>query len=127
MIKKLEHVGIRVSDMDRSIQFYSDVLGFCLRDRVKLGEKVELAFLKTAESNCEIELVAGEQEGIALEGRVHHLAFTVEGIESIIERLKENGVTLLDSGTREVLGGIKIAFFRGPDGELLELFQPKAI
>lgn len=120
MLRKIEHVGIMVSDMDRSIRFYTEVLGLTLRERVHLNERTELAFLRLGES--EVELIA-PKEGVPVEGRVHHLAFTVDDINAALARIKAAGAEWIDAEPREVLDGCKIAFFKGPDGELLELFQ----
>jgi lactoylglutathione lyase len=123
MIRKLEHVGIFVSDMDRSLAFYQDVLGLALRERIHLTDEVELAFLYHPEQpDVEVELVCGRNLE-AQEGRVNHLAFTVDRIEEEIERLKERGVEMADQVPRVILNGVKIAFFFGPDGEKLELVQ----
>jgi len=124
MIKKLEHIGILVSDMDRSISFYKDVIGLTLRDRVKLGDTVELAFLYApGQESVEVELIAKGEIG-PNNGVVNHLAFTVEDIETEIKRLKEQGVKLLDETPRDLSSlNVRIAFFEGPDGEVLELMQ----
>lgn len=125
MIHKLEHIGVMVKDMDTSIKFYTEVMGMRLAARERLNEEVELAFLSFPDSeNIEIELVGRGSDGLSDEGKVHHIAFTVSDIESEIERLKGLGVRLLDETPRTILDGRKIAFFFGPDGERLELFQP---
>ncbi|MCC7355362.1 MAG: VOC family protein, partial [Anaerolineae bacterium] len=72
MLQKVEHVGIQVRDLDRSIKFYTEVLGLTLRKRVRLNETTELAFLPLGES--EIELICKSTEyTFAQEGIVNHL------------------------------------------------------
>ncbi len=124
MIKKIEHIGIVVSNMDRSIHFYETVLGLSLRSRQFLNEQVELAFLSYPNhSNVEIELISDKGE-IEVEGKVNHLAFTVDNIEEEINRLNQLDVKMVDFEPRIVLKEhIKIAFFEGPDGEKLELVE----
>jgi lactoylglutathione lyase len=126
MIQKLEHIGVMVKDMDVSIQFYTEVLGMKLVNRVHLNEEVELGFLSFPGSdNIEIELINRGHDGLSDEGKVHHVAFTVNDIEAEVERLKKLNVRMLDETPRTILDGIQIAFFFGPDGERLEFFQPK--
>jgi len=126
MIHKLEHIGVMVKNMDASIAFYTNVLGMNLIDRVSLDNGVELSFLSlTGDERIQIELIGRGAEGMSNDGVVHHIAFTVSDIEGEIARLKEHGVSLIDETPRIILGGVKIAFFYGPDGEQLEFFQPK--
>ncbi|TVY06854.1 VOC family protein [Paenibacillus cremeus] len=127
MIHKLEHIGVKVNDMDASVKFYTEVLGMRLANRARLDDGVELGFLSFPDSdNIEIELIGRGSDGLSDNGKVHHIAFTVSDIEAEVERLKGLGVTMIDEEPREILGGVKIAFFFGPDGERLEYFQPLA-
>ncbi|MCZ8515531.1 VOC family protein [Paenibacillus filicis] len=125
MIHKLEHIGVRVNDMDASIRFYTEVLGMKLVKRAPLADGVELGFLSFPGSDdVEIELIGRGSDGLSDSGKVHHIAFTVSEIEAEIERLKAHGVTMIDETPKTILNGAKLAFFFGPDGERLELFQP---
>ncbi|KIL42246.1 glyoxalase [Gordoniibacillus kamchatkensis] len=126
MIHKLEHIGIMVKDMDRSVRFYTETLGLQLRGREKLGDGVELGFLAyPGTDNIVLELIARWRDDLPAKGNVDHVAFTVTDIEAEVERLKGLGVEMIDSAPKElpICGGVKIAFFYGPDGERLELFQ----
>jgi lactoylglutathione lyase len=123
-VKKLEHIGVVVKDMEESIRFYTEMLGMQLDRREKLNEKVELVFLNfPGQESVEVELIYNEEEGLVPNGLVNHIAFTVEDIRAELARLKEAGVKLIDEEPRTILNGIQIAFFYGPSGERLELFQ----
>jgi len=126
VLHKVEHIGIQVRDMDRSIQFYTDVLGLRLRERIKLNETTELAFFPVG--NAEIELICKSAEyTFAQEGIVNHLAFTVSDVAGALDRLRQHGVELIHEQPQEMPRlGARLAFFRGPDGEKLELFDPHA-
>ncbi|MCI3923089.1 VOC family protein [Paenibacillus sp. TRM 82003] len=124
-MKKLEHIGVMVRDMDESIRFYEEALGMKLDRRVAASDTVELAFLTfPGQESIEVELVSGRFDGTLSEhGLVNHVAFTVEDIDAEMERLRGFGVKWIDETPRTILHGIKIAFFYGPNGERLELFQ----
>ncbi len=123
MLQKVEHVGIQVRDLDRSIKFYTEVLGLTLRKRVRLNETTELAFLPLGES--EIELICKSTEfTFAKEGIVNHLTFRVGDVAGALDHLRKHQVELIHEQPLflEKLG-TRIAFFWGPDGEKLELFE----
>lgn len=125
MIRKLEHIGIFAAEMDRSIAFYTEMLGMKLIERVSLNEDAELAFLSfPGQDEVQIELIGRDAAGMPPEGLVNHVAFTVDDIEDVIAKLKQRGVVISDEWPKTILDGRKIAFFNGPSGEKLELFQP---
>lgn len=122
MVMRAEHVGINVSDMDKSLHFYSEVLGFQLRRRAHVAPEVELAFLfHPDQPDFEIELV-GRPIDTDL-GKVNHLAFRVENIEAEVQRLTALGVEFTTEEPSLILGDTKVIFFKGPDGEKLELVE----
>ena len=123
MLQKVEHVGIQVRDLDRSIKFYTEVLGLTLRRRLRLNETTELAFLPLGES--EIELICRSTEfTFAREGIVNHLTFRVDDVAGALNHLRQQGVELIHQQplSLDKLDS-RIAFFWGPDGEKLELFE----
>lgn len=124
MIKKLEHIGVYVNDMDESILFYEQVLGLQLVKRMQLDNGLELSFLSYPETDqVQIELIGRGTDGMSDAGIVHHIAFTVTDIEVEVERIRKLGIRLLDEEPRAIADGIKVAFFFGPNGERLEFFQ----
>lgn len=124
-VKKLEHVGVMVSDLEVSIDFYENVLGLNLLDRFAANETTDLAFLGDRVSGQVIvELICGKNNGFPDEGKVHHIAFTVDRIEEEIERLRSLKVHFTNDEVSTLANGSKYIFFKGPDGETLELFQP---
>jgi len=125
-IKKLEHVGIHVKNLDDSIQFYTKVLGLELIEKQgHIDPNIKLAFLGFRDSKeTIIELIYGANPNLPTEGKVHHVAFTVDDIEAEIARIKDLHVTFVDEAITTLPSGSKYIFFYGPDGEFLELFQP---
>ncbi len=123
MLEKVDHVGIQVRDLDRSIRFYSEVFGLSVRKRARLNDTTELAFLPVGDS--EIELVCKQGEfPFAREGIVNHLAFRVADVAAILDHLRKYNAELIHEQPRLLESvGARIAFFRGPDGEKLELLD----
>ena len=124
MFVKLEHIGILAKNMDDSIRFYTETLGMKLVERISLDDHVELAFLSfPGQEDAQVELIGRDPSGMPVEGLVNHLAITVEDIDAAINKLRQQGIVVSDEWPKTILEGRKIAFFEGPSGEKLELFQ----
>ncbi|MDT3698549.1 MAG: VOC family protein [Thermincola sp.] len=118
---KFSHVGIVVQDMDKAVDFYTNVLGCEVHSRHQ-DETIQFALLKSGHQ--EIELLKFPHDGKERkEGVISHIAFKVTDIEKEISRLKELGVALSSDQPREVMKGMKIFFFTGPSGESIEFLQ----
>ncbi|WP_394236811.1 VOC family protein [Niallia oryzisoli] len=128
MIKRVEHVGIMATDMDGSIRFYENLLGFQIRVRVNNGQK-ELVFL-THEGlpGFEIELIRDLQSTVTYSeyGLVNHLAFVVDDLDQVISRFEHEGITFLTSKPKQGIGR-KTIRFKGPNGEILQLVEERMI
>ncbi|MFC4811016.1 VOC family protein [Paenibacillus sp. GCM10023250] len=126
-VRKLEHVGIMVTDMDKSIRFYTEVVGLkYLYSLTHSNGVILMAFLTGSDGEqTEIELIQNYPGQLASEGRTHHVAFTVDDIEVEFARLNAlEGVTVRDAEITTLPNGARYFFFDGPDGEFLEMFQP---
>ncbi|QHW33275.1 VOC family protein [Paenibacillus rhizovicinus] len=126
-VRKLEHVGIMVSDMEKSIAFYTEVVG--LKHLYTLPHSngfILMAFLSgTDGGETEIELIQNYPGELAVEGRTHHTAFTVDDIEEEFSRISGlSHVKMRDTEITTLPNGARYFFFEGPDGEFLEMFQP---
>lgn len=125
-VRKIEHIGIMVTNMERSIAFYQTVVGLELLGKLThTNGIVELAFLGAPGANeTQVELIANYSGQLAEEARVHHIAFTVDGLEAETERVAALGVTFLEDAPTTLPNGARYRFFYGPDGERIEFFQP---
>ncbi|GGG04630.1 VOC family protein [Paenibacillus abyssi] len=125
-ITKIEHVGVMVKDLDASIEFYTKVLGMQhLGTMLHTNGVIRLGFLAfPGASETQIELVEGYNPDLPAEGKVHHMAFTVDDVHAEVERIKSLNIPLRDTEITTLPNGAQYFFFYGPDGELLELFQP---
>lgn len=124
-IKKIEHVGVMVKNLENSITFYRDVIGMDHRGTlVHTNGVIRLAFMGFADSKeTEVELIEGYNSNLPTEGKVHHLAFTVDRLEPEVDRLRTLNVTFIDQEITTLPNGSRYMFFEGPDGEWIELFE----
>jgi len=132
-MKKIEHIGIAVKDIEESEKLFSalfDVQPY-KRENVE-SQKVLTSFLRVG--NNKIELVQGTTENSIINKFIekkgpgfHHIAFAVSDIRSEMLRLKEAGFTLLNNEPMEGADN-KIVCFLHPKtsgGMLIELVQEK--
>jgi len=122
MITKAEHIGIMVSDLERSISFYRDILGLKVREIRRRDNGPDLVFIEVG--GVEIELIAGSASPYHKgDGIVNHLAFTVTDLEAALAHLHAHGVEVISPKPIVLDEHTRVAFFRGPDGEKLELVE----
>lgn len=121
------HVAIKVKDFDASLKFYTQLLGFPVTLSWGQGDQ-RAAMIDTGNGNC-VELFAGGSGESKPEGHWLHLALRCTDTKSAIEKVRAAGykVTmetadiLIDSKPAKC--PVRIAFFQGPDGEVIEFFQ----
>ena len=118
---QIHHVAVRVADLERSIRFYSEVLGMRVDSRTQLPSGADIAFLAQPGGGCLLELIAGLDDHHRGDGLVHHLAFTVEDVPAAYQRLRAAGVELIEPAPVTLANGRVLFSFRGPDGERLQL------
>ncbi len=124
MIKRLLHTRYRVSDLDKTVAFYRDVLGLQETRRSKSGRGSELVFFKAPGSEEEIEICKFDGSGPVQVGPdLTHLAFEVEDIEAFAKHSAALGYPLSD-GPHTTSSGSVIAFIDAPEGYEIELIQP---
>ena len=121
------HVAIRTNDWDRSRTFYCDALGFV--EKVQWGEAPSRACLLDTGDGNYLEIFERES-GAPVEGESNllHWCLRVEDCALAVEIARAAGAEVtLETKVPDVLTaqGIKarIAFVKGPDGEILEFFE----
>ena len=123
MIKKLLHTRYRVSDLEKTVSFYRDVLGLREVRRHTSGRGSELVFFKAPGSEEEIELCKYDASGPVVVGPdLTHLAFEVDNIEEFAKQTAAKGYPLSD-GPHPTGSGGAIAFIDAPEGYEIELIQ----
>lgn len=131
MIKKIDHIGIAVKNLDEQISFYSNALGLsCSGIEEVADQKVKVAMFSVGEIQIELLQPMADDSPIAkfLEKKgegIHHIAYLVTDLENNLKRLEEQHVQLIDSEPRVGAGGHKIAFLhpRATFGVLTELCE----
>ena len=122
MIKKLLHTRYRVTDLEKTVAFYRDVLGLKEVRRQTSGRGSQLVFFKAPQSEEEIEICKFDQSGPVVVGPdLTHLAFEVDDLEKFAQATAAKGYPLSD-GPHQSNGG-KIAFLDAPEGYEIELIQ----
>ncbi len=121
--KKLLHTRYRVNDLERTIQFYKNVLGLEEVRRHKSPRGSELVFLKAPDSEELIELCCFPASGpVQVQPDLTHLAFEVDSLEAFGKHLARLGVQYSDGPHLRADGG-GIAFIDAPEGYEVELIQ----
>ncbi len=132
-INGMHHVSLRVSDMDRSLAFYRDILGFSPKTSFLLDD-LRFAMLETGHG-VYIELVEMKQpvQPVGESEVFWHLALRTDHLEKSLEAAISSGFEItvpirpldLLNDVTEKPWLVRVAFFRGPDGELIELLEDK--
>lgn len=123
MITKLLHTRYRVSDLEKSVAFYKDVLGLEEVSRSTSPRGSKLVFLKAPGSEELIELCQYDASGPVIVGPdLTHLAFEVTDLEAFAKHAASKGYPLSDGPTPTSSGSI-IAFIDAPEGYEIELIQ----
>ena len=114
MLKSFEHVGMTVSDMDRSVDFYCGLLGLRLHLRKRMADGTEIAFLDAGGGMLDIFAPGG---GAA---RAVDVPEGTAGLQKTGVEVKERPRLAINA---EVLH--KVAFVRDPDGIQIELAEKR--
>ncbi|HQC64117.1 MAG TPA: methylmalonyl-CoA epimerase [Anaerolineaceae bacterium] len=129
-IKKINHVAIAVKDIEDALDFWENKLGLKLDYIEEVpSEASRVAFIPIGDSLIELVQPTRDDTGMAayLEKRgegMHHLCVEVENIDETFNRLKEQGVRLINTEP-QVLPGRKMAFIhpKAANGVLVELYE----
>jgi lactoylglutathione lyase len=123
MVTKLLHTRYRVTDLEKTVSFYKEVLGLEEVRRHKSPRGSELAFLKAPGSEELIEICSFPASGpVNITGQdVTHLAFEVPDIAAFAAHSTALGYPLTDGPTESSSG--LFAFIDAPEGYEIELIQ----
>lgn len=132
-VNSIEHIGIAVTNLEESIQYYEKTLGLkCYAIEEVADQKVKTAFFKVGDTKIEL-LESTDPEGpigkfIEKKGPgVHHIAFAVDDVQQALADVEEKGVKLIDTTPRNGAENLKIGFIhpKSTGGVLTELCGKK--
>lgn len=112
---KFGHIGIKVTDMEKSVKFYTKILE-CKVIKDYEYPTSRLVFLDA--HGTIIELIHKRENEVRSTGPVEHIAFKVDDLEEKIQQLKDFGITEISEP--RIVGKARIVFFDGPDNERFE-------
>jgi len=123
------HLSMSVRDLEKSIEFYTEALGFV--EKVSWGKAPKRTVLLDTGDGNYFEISQADSPQDFEEGVFKHIALRVDDCKSAIELARKAGaeVTMetrdIDLSSEPSIP-IRIAFFKGSDGEIVELFQNEA-
>jgi len=124
---RMLHTMLRVGDMQRSIKFYTEVMGMkLLRSTDRPDQKYTLAFVgyDTEDKQAVIELTYNYgTDKYELGTAFGHTAFAVDDVYKTCEQVKAKGGTVSREAGPVKGGNTVIAFVQDPDGYKIELIQ----
>jgi methylmalonyl-CoA/ethylmalonyl-CoA epimerase len=132
-MRKIEHIGIAVHDLEKSNELFEKLLGKAhFKTELVAGEGVETSFFQLGETKIELLQATRPDSPIAkyLEKKqegIHHIAFDVEDIHAEVARLKAQGFEILNETPKEGADNKLVVFLhpRSTNGVLVELCQEK--
>lgn len=121
--RKLLHTRYRVSDLEKTVKFYKEVLGLDEVRRHKSPRGSELVFLKAPESEETIEICYFPNSGkVEVQPDLTHLAFQVDSLAEFEKHIAKFGFKYSD-GPHMKENGSGFAFIDAPEGYEIELMQ----
>ena len=149
MVGNIYHVGLTVSDLDKSVIFYRDVLGLEFQGEILMvGKETDKMFHK---ENCKariaylngsknveappveliqfVDNVINKAQSDLFTTSISELCFYTNDIDSVYKNLIENNIECLSEPqyfdfTSQGFGKSKAFYFKDPDGIILEVMQP---
>ena len=148
MIQQIMHVGLTVSDIEKSIEFYRDVLGLKYIGMLtmegketdvlfgKPNSKAKVAYLNGSDDVMAppVELIQFTNQEISkdkadlFKTSISEICFAVQDLDKVYKHLIDNGVECISAPqpfdfTSDGFGKSKAIYFKDPDGIILELMQ----
>lgn len=140
-VRSLDHVGINFDDLEAATEFFLDLgleregatslQGEWVGDIIGLEDvHTDLVFMRTPDGNSQLELIKfhspaddqGPQASAANRLGIRHIAFLVDDLNAIVEKLRSKGIDTV--GTVHNYENIyRTCYVRGPEGIIVELAE----
>jgi lactoylglutathione lyase len=120
---KYRHTTLHVADLEKSLQFYQEIVGLPLQVRIPAGPDTEIAFLGITGETA-VELIAQKGATQAEHTKDFSLGFEVESIEAQIEFLKSKGIPM-DSEVTSPNPKTRFFYILDPDGFRIQFVESR--
>jgi glyoxylase I family protein len=127
-ITGFHHIALRAADFEGACRFYTDILGF--KKKISWGEGDRRGVMFDTGDGNYVEIFAGGSTEPRAEGAILHFALRTDDTAGLLERVRAGGyevteeTRVVDIQSAEIgVVPVKIAFFKGPTGEIIELFE----
>lgn len=127
-ILHLDHIGVSVSDLERSLAFYRDFLGMPELERTTTSSGTTLVFLRMGNAGL-VELIYRPGNALSQQKaagpRIGHACLHINSMDAWLEKLAAHQIPLT-SGPSEITfpsGKVRLCFFADPDGIPVELYE----
>ena len=123
---KLDHIALEVSNIDKSIDFYTIKLNFSLISRaVNEEQQEEYCFLESEGTN--LELITDLKKNYKTKQKAErpycpHICFVTDDMEETVKHMLANNIKIIH-GPLEIMGEETWVYFSDPDGNVLEYIQ----
>jgi len=120
------HTCYRVSDLDRSLAFYCDALGFELQRKMPIRDEAINAFVAppgSPDQPLELTFNHGRDEPYEIGTGYGHIAISTDDLDGALAQLAEKGIEPEKPPYSVREGGSRLCFVRDPDGYRIELIE----
>jgi methylmalonyl-CoA epimerase len=132
---RIDHIGVAVADLDAALALHQQTYGMAVGCRETVhAQGVEAVLLNVGDGHVELLAPLGDDTPVGrfLERRgpgLHHVAYAVDDIDAALDRLRAQGLQLIDEAPRIGIGGARVAFVHpsATGGVLTELVQPPGV
>lgn len=131
IITGFHHTAIRAADFDATLRFYLDTLG--LKTKITWGETPQRAAMLDAGDGNYVEIFERGPDESGVGSPILHFALRTDDCAEMLEQVRATGAEVTMEPKAITISSnvgpieVKIAFFKGPDGEVIELFQNEVL
>ena len=116
LLRRIDHVGIAVNDLDQAVAFYRETYGLTVWERIDLPERrMAVAVCRIGDSMIELITPTSHEAAFARyleehgEG-IHHIAFQVDDVEAALRTIEGRGIRLVDAHGQPGIHSTCVAF-----------------
>ena len=119
MINRIHKIAVVTDDVEGAVRFYTQTLGLEVLERFGNEDDEDYVFLKAGDLILELMPSKSMQAPVGF----HHISFAVDSVDEAAQELRDKGVDMVKDPFDVGVGGIRLAFFEGPNGVPLQLFE----